>query len=168
MNPGHLEALAGGAQAKVTSECPPPPFYWSLENLQTVLRPPAPPDGDSEAVLAAISGEYGGVVRNLQRRHKFDPLKNYQALLSDQLQRLADKALSIASHVPQIPAPVPGVVAQHEALAQLNDILVEMHDTLGEYRTHEARENIIKTYKAELARLARLEADLQAAGQLVD
>jgi len=150
-----------GGPPKVAAECPPPPFYWTQGEG---LEPPALPMGmqgeEGAAVDAAVSGEYGGVVRSLRRKLKFDPSKDYKMALTALLQRLADKALSIASHVPQIPPPPPGVsaVAQHESLAQLSEVLVELHDTLGEYRVHEARERIIGNYEAQLARLTILEA----------
>jgi len=156
--------LFNGGPPKVTSECPPPPFYWAIDNLQSVLQPPPlPANMDFDAHLAGLEGEYSGVVRTLRRTHRFDSSKNYKVVLIELLQKLLDKALSIASYVPQIPSPpqgAPSAVAQHEALAQLNEILVQMHDALGEYRTHEARETIIKIYKAELSRLETLESSI--------
>jgi len=153
-----------GAAGKVTSECPPPPFYWALDRE---LQPPSLPDGGDEAIEALLSsvdkGEYSGVVRNLRRKRKFDPAKDYKVTLLDQLQRLLDKSLAIASHVPPIPIPINGApaVAQHEALAELNEILVDMHESLGEYRTHEARETLIRVFQTELTRLEHLEKEVE-------
>jgi hypothetical protein len=155
-----MEAVALLEDKKVTSECPPPPFYWSLP--EGTLQPPVLPE-DPNALL--IASEYGGVVRGLKRaRRQFDSSKDYKALLQSLLESLLQKSLSVASFIPPSIAQASGVSAidPHEALFHLNEMLVEIHALLGEYRSHEAREAIISASKEELERLLEFEKKIQA------
>lgn len=157
------QSVSDSSTTKVTSECPPPPFYWTLGDDPSILKPPVLSQDVSE-LTQSIDTEYGGVIRNMKRKRQFDTSIDYKTLLKSLMQTLVKKAIAIASNVPATGSNNIGSGAsaaqEHDALLQLQNVLVELHGTLGEYRTHEARETIILAITKELGRLQELESSI--------
>ena len=79
---------------------------------------------------------------------------DYKGMLKEKLDKVMKVSVRAASDVP------PSRGAEQTIIA-LNETLTEMHTLLGEYRAHEARENLIAIRKREIARMEELKAEMQ-------
>jgi len=163
--------------AHLTSECPPPPFYFKLYKTASegVDGLPIAPPKLSDVNLAAVEGEalaglmdddalyrlalqkqlFGGSIQALRRNRIYSPLTDYKALLSKHVRTLLAGALDLTSNVPPTQSSEVAVMA-------LNATLTEIHNVLGEYRMHEGRETLIALRKAEIVELQKLADEMQA------
>lgn len=163
-------------RSNLTSECPPPPFYYKL--FRTALegmdgKPIVPPklsdvnlegitdeafvclmDSDARQRLALRKQLFGGTI-NMLRQHRFySPLTDYKALLRDQVKNIMTLALDITSNVPPTqPSEV--------SMMSLNKALGDVHNALGEYRMHEGRESLITLRNSEIEGLQKLAEDME-------
>jgi len=165
------------SESHLTSECPPPPFYYKLFKTATegVDGLPISPPRLCDVPLAAVQDEalaglmdddalhrlalqkqlYGGTVQALRRNRIYSPITDYKALLKQHVQKLLTVSLELTSNVPPTHSSEVSILA-------LNATLTEIHNVLGEYRMHEGRETLIALRKAEIIELRKLADEMQA------
>ena len=178
--PTVTDTVTSESDSKLTSECPPPPFYYKLFRTANLgvdgkeIFPPKLVDVDvsvaeEEAIggggVAARSGDalrcialekhlYGGSIFRLKRNRIYSPQTDYKSLLKENLKNVLTLALDLASNVP------PPNASEVPVLA-LNNTLTDVHNILGEYRLHEGRENLISLRAAEIKDLQKLADDME-------
>jgi len=171
-----------GMPSKITSECPPPPYYYKYFKTPTLgidgesITPPLLSDVDISSIVNEVEGNgienqkdvkkddneedslqrkalqkliYGGTINHLRKYYTYNPEKDYKADLKAKLHNLLQGSLSLTSNVP--PTQPPEI-----AMKGLDDTLQGIHDTLGEYRMHEGRENLISMREQEIHDLESL------------
>jgi hypothetical protein len=163
--------------SKLTSECPPPPFYYKLfANANTDvygndILPPRIEDLDTSGLdegtkggttssaeemrLLAIQKKlYGGTTSQVRKVYTYNGDKDYKLSLKQGVNKILQESLTLASDVPNKEAP-------EVLVLRLNEALQDIHTTLGEYRMHEARENLIAMREREIEGLEELSQKME-------
>ena len=179
--PVDSSAAEGESIPKLTSECPPPPFYYKLfssAHKDIHGEPVAPPrlqDLDTTGLeaedvaqaqgplaaadalqrLALRKKLYGGTVNKGHQQHQYDSRTDYKEVLLGGLEGILQVSLALASEVPPQQTPEVVVLRLHEGLQKI-------HDTLGQYRHHEGRERLLALRRKEIQELEELATAMDA------
>ena len=171
------EGRSSDMHNKLTAECPPPPFYYkqfadshtcingkeieppvltsvdvsSLENTEGLEHL----DGETLQRLALQKCVYGGTVNHLRKLYTYNAQTDYKLNLKQAVNKILTVSLEMASDVPPQQAP-------EVASLRLAEALQHIHTLLGEYRTHEARENLIALRNKEIEHLLKLAEQMES------